>query len=283
MENGAFTVLPMSQRFDLEPGKVYNGKVVVVNPAGATEDFTYKASVTPYGVVDSDYTADLTTKYNRSMITDWIKIAEPTGKVSPNSSKEIEFTITVPDDAPAGGQYATIAISANYDEQPGSNMTIRNVFEMASVIYSNVAGQTVRDGEIIENNVPGFSAITPITVGAVITNNGNVHNDASFIIEVSDIFSGRVILPTEDDSGRYNEVIMPETTKNVTRTISNLPSIGVVKVSQKIYYNGDVSIVEKNVIICPIWFMFLVFLTMASIVAAIVAIVKKHKKKKSKI
>ena len=279
MENYSFTILPMSQRVSLTPGEVYVGKITVVNPADATENFAYKASILPYSIMDGNYTADLSTQSNRSMITDWIKITEPVGTVAPNESKEIEFTITVPENAPAGGQYAAIAVASNDIMSSNEGVAVQNVFEMASIIYASVAGETVHDGEVVQNNIPGFSTITPITLTASITNRGNIHEDATFLIKVSDAFTGREILPTEDDDGIYNEIIMPESTKEVARDISNLPSIGILKVSQTIYYNGDVSIMEKNVIICPIWFMLLVLITLASIVVAIVAIIKKHKKK----
>ena len=94
------------------------------------------------------------------------------------------------------------------------------------------------------------------------------------------MFTGNVILPTEENEGQYNEIIMPETTKYIEREVSSLPAIGVVKVTQKIYYQGDLSVQEKNVILCPIWFIALVVLTLAAIVTAIVLTVKKHKKKK---
>lgn len=283
MGGSAFTILPMSQRFSLEPGKVYTGSIKVVNPADAAGDFTYKASVVPYSVVGDDYTADLTTEYKRSAITNWVKILEPTGVVSPNTTKEIEFTITVPENAPAGGQYAAITVSVDGGQDADAGMLVQNVFEMASIIYADVAGEIVREGEVIENNVPGFSAVTPVTIGATISNEGNIHEDASFIIRVTDVFSGRVILPTEEDKGLYNEVIMPETTKQIVRTVSNLPAIGLVKVNQTIYYNGETSVVEKNILICPIWFMILLLMAVASIVVAIVAIIKKHKRNKYQI
>ncbi len=278
--NSSFTVFPMSQRASLEPGKTFKGKISIANPVDATEDFAYKVSVTPYNVVGEDYAADLTTEYARSKITDWIKIEEPSGTVSPNDVKEVWFTITVPEDAPAGGQYATIVVSSDRDEQATSGVAVQNVFEMASIVYGNVAGEIVQDGEILENNIPGFSAIAPLKLSALISNNGNVHSDATFVISVSDMFTGNVILPTEENEGQYNEIIMPETTKYIEREVSSLPAIGVVKVTQKIYYQGDLSVQEKNVILCPIWFIALVVLTLAAIVTAIVLTVKKHKKKK---
>ena len=279
MQNNSFTILPMSQRFSLDPGKTYKGKITIVNPADATSDFEYIASVSPYSVVGEDYTADLVTQSNHSEISKWIKISEPVGKVAPNESKDVEFTIKVPVDAAAGGQYATINVSSNAANSSDNGVSVQNIFEMASVIYANVSGEIVHDGEIIENNIPGFSAVTPVTLSALISNNGNVHEDATFVIAVSDVFSGHVILPTEEDAGQYNEIIMPDSTKKIERNISNLPAIGLVKVSQTIYYNGDVSIVEKNIFICPIWFMALALLTFAAVITTIVMIIRHHHKK----
>ena len=160
-------------------------------------------------------------------------------------------------------------------------VAVQNVFEIASIVYATVAGETKHGGSIVENNVPGFSAVTPVTLSALIENNGNIHENSTFVIKVSNFFTGEVILPTEDDEGIYNEVIMPESTRRIERNVSNLPAIGVIKISQTIYYNNEFSTVEKDVIICPIWFMALVLLTLASIVTTIVLMVKKHKKNKS--
>ncbi len=283
MENSTFTVLPMSQRFSLEAGETYEGSISVVNPADATEDFLYKIEVLPYGVSDESYSADFTTTSGHSEIAKWITVAEPTGSIKPNETKKIEFTIEVPEDAPPGGQYAAIAVSSNAKMESSGGVAVNNVFELASLVYANVAGEITFGGEILSNDVPGFVVSPPITVGALLSNEGNTHEDATIIITASNFFTGEVILPTEENAGQYSEIIMPDSTRYATREISNLPALGIVKVSQAIYYHGDYSVVEKNVMICPIWFMVLVLLTIVSIIAAIVGIVKKHKRKKAVI
>ena len=73
---------------------------------------------------------------------------------------------------------------------------------------------------------------------------------------------------------------MPESTKHIEREISGMPALGVMKVSQTIYYQGEVSTVEKNVIICPIWFLILLIAAICAIITTIVLIVKKHRKNK---
>lgn len=283
MEGSAFTVLPMSQRVSLAAGETYSGSITVVNPNDATEDFSYKIEVLPYNVVGEDYSADLATVSDRSAMVNWIKVPESTGTVKPNESKKVEFEINVPENAPAGGQYAAIAVSSNEAAQGSGSIAVNNVFELASIVYAEVAGETVRGGEIVDNNLPGFVVQPPVVASATISNEGNVHADATFIIKVTNAITGESILPTEDNDGQYNELIMPETTRNVTREINDLPALGVIKVSQTIYYNGDVNIVEKNVVICPIWFMALLAVTLCAIVLAIIKIVTRGKRKKAVI
>ncbi len=280
MENSSFTVLPMNQRFSLEPGKTYTGKISIVNPADATQDFHYIASVSPYGVMGEDYAADLVTVTNRSEIVKWIKISEPSGSIKPNETKDVEFTISVPENAPAGGQYAAIAVSSNDSSNVSEGVAVKNVFEMASLVFATVAGKTEHKGEILNNSVPGFVVKNPVTLSALISNEGNVHEDATFVISATNVFTGDVILPTEENEGRYNELIMPETTREIKREISSLPALGIIKVNQTIYYQGKVDTVEKNIIICPIWFMILLLATVLAIIFAIVGIVKKHKRKR---
>ena len=278
--NNAFTLMPMNQNISLKPGEVYEGSVRVINPSYATEDFEYKAEVTPYGVVGQDYTADLLSESDRTQISKWVKIQNPTGSIKPNESEEIKFTITVPENVPAGGQYATIAISSNKKASDSDGVSVQNVFEMASIIYADIAGETVHDGKVLENNVPGFVLTNPVKISALLNNNGNVHETATFTIQVSDVFTGRVILPTDENSGVYSEYIMPETTRFTEREVSDLPALGIVKINQTINYNGQVSTVEKNVFICPIWFLILMILTVAAIITAIVMLIRKHRRNK---
>lgn len=282
MENeGTFTIMPMSQRISLTAGETYEGSITVVNPADATEDFAYKTKITPYGVVGEDYKADLMSTSKYTSMAEWIQIEEPTGKVKPNESKKINFKIKVPENAPAGGQYATIAVSSDQSNNATSGVAVQNVFEMASIIYATVAGDTKHEGEILDNYVPSFVLSGPVKLTASISNNGNIHETATVVITASDFFTGNVILPNEEVDGQFSEIIMPDTTRYIEREVSNLPALGVVKVSQTIYYLGkEPSVVEKNIIICPVWFLLLLILTFIALISTIVFIIRKHLRRK---
>ena len=164
----------------------------------------------------------------------------------------------------------------------GDGVAVQNVFEMASIVYAEIAGETVHEGSIIENNVPSFVTTTPISVDAFVDNNGNVHETATVTITAKNAITGEVILPTEENKGSYAETVMPETERLIEHQIDGLPVVGIVNVTQSVYYNGDVSVAEKTVIICPIWFMVTVAVVFGAIVGLIArAIVKRNKKRKS--
>lgn len=269
-----FTVTPMNQSLELEAGKTYTGSIIVANPANATSDFHYKVGISPYSVVGEDYKVDLVATSGRSEITNWIKIENPKGVLKPNETVEIKYTITVPETAPAGGQYAALAVSSDNSTTSGNGLAINNVFEMASIIYAKVAGDTVRQGEVTEITTPGFITGMPITTTATITNNGNIHEIARIALEVTTPFSSTPVYSTMNEESIVSEVIMPETTRLVTKTIDGLSPLGIYEVKETINYIGENTVFTQTVISCPIWFMALVLVTIAAIVVAVVRTIK---------
>lgn len=284
MNTNLFTVTPMNHNVNLDPGEVYTGVIKVTNPADATTNFKYKIEVSPYGVTEDGSTANFSKETAYTQIVKWITIDEPEGEVEPNNTKEVKFTITVPENAPGGGQYAAIMVGSNNDSEAGENLNVQNVFEMASLVYAEINGEIHKDAKIEQNNIPGFVTGAPITLGASFVNNGNIHEQALVMISAKDVFTGRVIVSSENESDYFTELIMPESTRHVERNINEgLPLLGIVHVEQSISYGGEFSKEEKNVIICPIWFMALVAVTIGAIIFTIVQIVGRHRKKAAKL
>lgn len=279
--NNTFMVTPMNQMISLKPGETYTGFIKVANSGESSDDFAYKVSVAPYSVLGEEYDADLATMSNHSMIVDWISLDKNSGILNPNETSEVYFTITVPSDAPAGGQYASLLVTDDTSSLVGRGSMVNSVFEIASLIYADVAGETVEKGEVLENNIPGWVTSAPIMVNGLLSNNGNVHEIAITTIEARNIITGEKILPTEQNMGRYTEVVMPETTRRTNYNITNLPLIGIVEVKQSIYYNGASSVEIKNVIICPIWFIILAVILICSIIGATVMLIRKRRKTKN--
>lgn len=272
-----FTVTPMNQSIKLEAGQVYTGSITVANPANAANDFHYKVEVSPYSVIGEDYAADLATMSDRSQIVDWIKIDTPTGVLKPNEVAEVKFTITVPETAPAGGQYAALMVSSENNNLSSGGVSVNNIFEMASIIYANVAGETIQAGEVSGISVPGFVTSLPITVGATIKNDGNSHETARIALEVKSFFSATPLYPSSGETGIIAEVIMPGTTRYITREINGISSLGIYEVKETINYLGKNTTFSQTVVSCPVWFMALVFVTVMAVAVAIVRSIRAHR------
>lgn len=274
-----FSVTPMNRMVELVPGETYNFTVTMLNPVNSTENLDYKIHAAPYSVVTEAYHADISTQTDHTRMVDWITIPEPTGTLAPNETREIEFTITVPDDAPGGGQYAAIMVGIDNKNQNYDNMSVTNVLEIASIIYAKVDGEIIHKGEVVENNVPWFTADPKITLTSLIKNEGNMHEIASITITAKNVFTGETLVSAELDNGVYAELIMPDSQRFINKEVDELPMIGIINMQQNIYYNGETSTVEKNVLVCPIWFLILVVLTLTAIIWKIVKTVRKYKKK----
>ena len=277
-----FSVTPTGQEFDLELNKIYTGKITIINSSDADSDFNYQVSAAPYSVIGEDYDVDLVTKSNHSMMAEWITINNPTGSLKPGEQREVEFTISVPESAPAGGQYASILVTEDNQSYSGGS-AINGVFEIASLVYANVAGETYHDGEILENNIPGFIMSTPMSVGSLLSNNGNIHESAITLLQIKNLITGEIILSKDQNGGRYSEAIMPETVRRTDYKIDNLPAVGLIAVTQTIYYGGETSVGTRNVVICPLWFMAAVVILIGVIISAVVVRIKKRKLKKSAV
>ncbi len=274
-------ITPMSSKLLLEPGEEYHGKIVIANPLDAEGALSYKVSVGPYNVVGTDYVADLTTRTERSQIVDWITIDEPLGILAPNTSKEIYYTIKVPENVAGGGQYAVITVGT--DERDSSNMgglNIKNIYEMASVVYARVNGEIRRGGEIIVNEIPGFVTTLPIQVSTKLRNDGNVHESAEIKVVVKNFLNGAQLYPEEGYDSTIEEVMMPETERLITRDITSVSPVGLYEVTQSVSYLGQMSYNTRLVVSCPVWFMTMIVVTLGIIIYGVGLMIKKHKKKK---
>ena len=270
-----FTVTPMSQSAELDAGDTYEGDIIVANPANAKGDFHYKVEVSAYGVKGEGYEADFLTEGERSQIVEWTTIENPTGVLKPNESAKVHYKVVVPENAPAGGQYAALLVSSNDDASASDGVAVNNVFEMASILYAKINGDLIHKGELLGSKVPGFVTSLPLTVEASFKNDGNIHEVAYISLEVRSYFSSENIYPKKDESGTVQEVIMPGTTRYVTRDIEGISPLGIYDVVQTVSYMGESVTNHQMVIVCPIWFMALVLATIAAIIVFIIRSVKK--------
>lgn len=280
--SSSLTVSPPNQQIVLMPGEAYKGAITVSNSNEAENDLVYSVSVGSFSQKRSedskdDYgTVDTETKTGYNQMMDWIVLEKEEGVVAPNSSDTVPFSIVVPDDAPAGGQYATINIQDDTKRgENNGNVTIESKTRIASIIYAEVAGETRNEGEINVNNIPSFLMNTGLETTSVVKNNGNVHAIAEYVLQVWPLFGDEEICTNEEKPA--TSLIMPETERYHTESCS-LPMAGIFRAKQTVKIFGETSIVERTVVVCPIWLLFIIIFVMFALVFYFIAKAKARKK-----
>lgn len=264
-------VSPVNQNITIEPGTSFNGSFKVNNIGN--DDFEYSIDVSPFSVVGDNYDPDYTTRNGYNQLADWITLDKTSGKLSPGNSDDITYTITVPANAPYGGQYATINTSVNNQE---SDQVVQTTSRLAMLIYAKIPGETIEKGEIQENNVPGIVfGGNKITATSLVSNEGNIHAIAKYIMKVYPFGSDEEIYTNEEDP--LGQMIIPETRRYYSQSWEETPQLGLYTVEQTIEFMGQTSTTSKLVLVCPVW---LIVIFIALILAIIFTVATRARSRK---
>ena len=188
------------------------------------------------------------------------------------------YTVNVPKDAPAGGQYA--ALMAQTSDGNSENATVVVTRRVGMVLYASVPGETRETGEIIKNTVNTFYFNPPVTVSSLVKNTGNVEQTAKYTVKIYPLFSDETIFSNEDEPD-YRDTY-PETTRFNSITWEKAPQIGIFNVEQKIEFAGQVSTVNKLVLICPLWLLFIIFALLFFIIFWLVSRARNRKRESAR-
>ncbi|MBR3256789.1 hypothetical protein IKG02_00650 [Candidatus Saccharibacteria bacterium] len=272
----AFSLSPMYDMVSLTPGETFESSFTIVNPASSTTNFYYELHVEPF-TQDNEQNITATANGHYTDITEWIELSKTEGVVPPNSSEIVGYKINVPSDAPAGGQYGSISVSSKKDEESKEGFSIHEVFEMGYLIYAEVAGETVRKGDITDVTVPSFMFTGEIYGSAMTKNEGNVHSASTQTLQIFPLFSKEEVYTNEEDPKTV--WIMPGNTTLSKVSWKETPSMGVFHVIYNVEYEGVESKVDKYVIVCPIWLLIIIIACVFLIIFSIVFTKKKSSKK----
>ncbi len=274
----SFSMSPMYEKIILTPGQSYSSEFSITSPANSEADFNYKIFIQSY-YRDEDNNPIFEDINETSQITKWTTINSPnTGTLKPNETKKINFTIDVPKDAPAGGQYMAITAATASPESVGGkgSVSIAESVAIAYTVYAEIAGNTVRSGDIYDLNLPSFLFSGNITASAMVRNTGNVHDDAKFTLQIYPLFSNEEIYTNEENPDV--RVVLPNRTLYFESIWDKTPPIGIFNVFYTIEFEGITSQISKMVIICPLWLLFVILFVIIALIIWIVIRIRAHKK-----
>jgi len=275
---GSFSVSPMSENVALAPGDTYYGSFMVYNSPDSGGDFTFESKITPFSEKDETGNVQLEAYKNYSLMTDWITILNGEGTIAPGEKQIVNYTINVPNDAPAGGQYASIIVRSATSDSVDGTINIQQIFQIGYLIYADIAGETTHSGEIESLDVPSFLLSGNISGTATIRNDSNVHEAGEIVMQVFPLFSNEEVFTNEEDP--TTTLVMPEATRMKTVAWDNTPDVGIYNVKFTAKFQGITQTVEKVVIKCPIWLLFIIIFAVIFLIFWLVMKSKNRKKSK---
>ena len=256
-----FSLSPMDQQIVLTPGDSYESSLKVSNPGSYTTDLDYEVSVEPFYRND-EASVVFDNKNGYGEMANWITItSHQSGHLSPNETDEITFKIDVPEDAPAGGQYASVIVSSS--SSSSDDAMIKETRQIGHLIYAEISGETTRDGEIMNIDVPAFLLSGNIRGSASVKNTGNVHGVASYKLQVFPLFSNEEVYTNEENPEQH--LILPEQTYYDETAWEETPEFGIYNVVYTVEFEGKTAQASKLVIKCPIWLLFIILFIVAGI------------------
>ena len=267
-------VSPMNQSIVLTPGDTYHGSFKIANPNSSTANLEYEIEQKSF-YVDENY--DTIFDETSSPIVNWTTIdSNETGILAPNTNVEVRFTIDVPENVAGGGQYEAFLVKTVDNNMPDeANTTIKEQLIMAHLVFAEISGETIRQGEIVDINVPSFLLSGNITGSASIKNTGNIHGQAKYTLQVYPLFSSEEVYTNEENPDTH--IILPDRTLYNETAWNNTPAIGIFNVVYTVEFEGVTAQVKKMVIKCPVWLLFIILF---AIIALIIWIFLKANKRR---
>lgn len=289
-EKYGFGISPMKEKMVLNPGDKYSSAVTVYVPGDKDLDMKYSVEIAPY-FVNENYQNDFMNEYGtNNEIVKWMTIDSPTeGILSPGQEAIVKYSIDVPEDAAGGGQYASILVSADIwkgeDDNNGGNddgqvaVGIKEEKKIAHTIFVEIAGDIERGGEVYDLNVPGFLLGGDIVATSAVKNSGNTHGEAKYKLQVFPLFSNEEIYTNEETP--EDRTILPGRTLVNETVWYGTPAVGIFNIIYTVEFEGEVVKIEKMVIKCPVWLLFIIVFVIAALVIYFMTRSKARKKAKA--
>ncbi|MCL2085640.1 hypothetical protein FWH09_01755 [Candidatus Saccharibacteria bacterium] len=272
-ENGGNTrgieLSPASLKLNLDPGEVYRGRFTITN-RGANEH-TFNVYASPYQVSGENYTPTFEGAESapRAQIARWISFERESYTLAVNEAVEVNFTISVPRDAPGGGQYAAIFAAA--DVQAGTSSTVQSIGRVGMLLYATINGDINEQGEVVTHTISPLIFDRNLSASATVKNLGNTDFAARQTLVVRSVFGGRQVF----SQTRAFE-ILPDTTRLINMEWDGTPALGLFNVTQVIdaSYNSradeNLGNWTRMVLVIPLFLFIIIMIILVILVMMIV-------------
>jgi hypothetical protein len=271
-------ITPVETNLSLAPGQVYDGTFQVGNTGDEPLDFYVAAN--RFYVKDVTYETTFDEQSAFTQVAEWITFDETSFHgLEPGGRQEIAYHITVPKDAPGGGQYAVLFAVVS-DETTNESISVRTNVRAGMKIYAKISGATRAAGQVESVDQSKFFGQGPIKSTARVKNTGNVDFTSTHQYIVKSLFGDREIF-----NGSATVRVMPDTVREAAMEWKETPIFGIFRVENKVSFLGQTQYSqEKTVIVAPWWLIVIagaaLFLVLGLIFLAVLRLVKRIRHQK---
>lgn len=280
-------ISPVSNRVALISGDSSDYEMTVSNIGSG--DFAFHVYAAPYSVNGEDYNVNFSNETNRTQISRWIRFYQEDGVltdryegyIEKGQNQTIKYNITVPENIPAGGQYAAIFAESDASSST-SGSGVKTVSRVGLVIYGRTNGNTEEIASFGDITVSGFLTGGKIEAKSLVKNDGNTDFSAEVNFSVKTLFGKEVYNNKKDDRGDlYN--VLPETERRFTHEWENTPGMGIFKVDYEISALKENRKVSKIVIIMPIYMIIIALILLTAFIAWAIILIRRRRERKSRL
>ncbi len=278
-------ISPVSNRVTLAPtGDKPLTYTFNVDNVGS-EAFRYKVYVAPYSVTDETYEVNFTKETPRTQISRWITFKQEDGsfadtasfEIQPGDKQTITYKIDVPENVPAGGQYATIFAEPDSNVDGSDFSGIKTVSRVGLVIYGRTQGDTDDSAEVVEHTLTSFLTQGDISSGALIKNNGNTDFSTEVSLKVEKFFGSVAYEKTRT----YD--VLPDTSRRVSMDWEDTPMFGIFHVTSTVKALDQNHVERKLVLIIPIFMIVIAVILLTIMIVWLIILIKKRRSQKAKL
>lgn len=276
-------ISPVSSRVTLEAGKALEYSFTVSNIG--SEQFTFSVYSAPYTIKSESYDVNFSEETNRTQISRWIEFKNADGNwvettkytVPADGKQVVEYRINVPDDIPAGGQYAAIFAETEPSSDDSNSSGLKTVSRAGLIVYGRTNGDTREEAKINDFEFHTFLTTGKVSTGARIENTGNTDFEAKYTMTIKSLFGKTVY---EKDNS-YN--VLPDTTRKIHMEWDDTPGFGIFRATARITAGGEVYEESKIVMIIPVFIIIIVIVLLTILIVWTIILIKKRNEQKAKL
>ena len=246
------TITPLRSEYTIPAGTTQKGTITLKNTGTEALDVTLDAEA--FKVINENY--DYSFQPNSTLGT-WVGFSSDDFELTPNSSKNVEYSLNIPIDAEPGGKYLSLFASSIPTNDSSAIVPVERV---GSLLYLTIPGGTTQAGKLLSLHTPSVVFGTS-SWNATIQDSGTNHFRSTYSATLSDAF-GRKLSTTTD-----SRLILPQTVRLLSGDIPAPTWLGVYKVTYDFSLGDSPDAVQTK------WLVSLPPLQIAALMVILLALV----------